>query len=147
MLQTFAEIFRPLECDDAEMAFEAIASVDPGGHFFGCEHTMARYKSAFYEPAVSAEQLRILARESGASPRVQRANGIWKDILAEFTPPEMDPARFEELQAFVQTHSRGGACRQTLNTYKTHGTRRKGYLSHLSLVRGARVGSAATFKA
>ena len=110
MLQTFAEIFRPLECDDAEMAFEAIASVDPGGHFFGCEHTMARYKSAFYEPLVSDWSNYGSWQESGGLTAVQRANGIWKNILAEFTPPEMDPARFEELQAFVQKRTaEGGA--------------------------------------
>jgi hypothetical protein len=44
MLQTFAEIFDPLKSDEAELAYDAIASVEPGSHFFGCEHTMERYQ-------------------------------------------------------------------------------------------------------
>ncbi|MEM7293166.1 MAG: trimethylamine methyltransferase family protein, partial [Pseudomonadota bacterium] len=37
VLQTFAEIFSPLADSEDDLAFEAIASVDPGGHFFGCD--------------------------------------------------------------------------------------------------------------
>mgnify|MGYP001247761458 CR=1 FL=1 len=37
-LQIFAEIFKPLNSSDDELAFDAIAAVEPGGHFFGCEH-------------------------------------------------------------------------------------------------------------
>jgi len=32
---------------------EAVAEVGAGGHFFGCAHTMERYRSAFYAPLVS----------------------------------------------------------------------------------------------
>lgn len=53
MLQMFAEVFQPMQSDDSALAFEAIASVEPGGHFFDCEHTMSRYQTAFYQPLVS----------------------------------------------------------------------------------------------
>ena len=33
-LQIFAEIFKPLDSSDEELAFDAIAEVEPGGHFF-----------------------------------------------------------------------------------------------------------------
>jgi trimethylamine--corrinoid protein Co-methyltransferase len=110
MLQTFAEIFNPLDSGDAELAYEAIASVDPGGHFFGCEHTMARYQTAFYEPLVSDWSNFGQWTENGSKTATQRANGIWKKILHDFEAPAMDPARLEELQAFIERRSaEGGA--------------------------------------
>ncbi len=109
-LQTFAEIFTPLKADDDELAFDAIASVDPGGHFFGCEHTMARYQTAFYEPLVSDWSNFGQWSENGSLTATQRANGIWKKILQDFEPPPMDAARREELQAFIDRRSaEGGA--------------------------------------
>ncbi len=110
MLQTFAEIFEPLPGGDAELAFEAIASVDPGSHFFGCEHTLSRYQTAFYQPLVSDWSNFGQWSENGAKTATQRANGIWKKILAEFEPPPMDEARLEELHAFIERRSaEGGA--------------------------------------
>ncbi len=110
MLQTFAEIFVPLASDDPELAFDAIASVDPGGHFFGCEHTMQRYQTAFYEPLVSDWSNFGQWSENGSLTATQRANGIWKQILREFEPPPFEPARREALDAFIARRSaEGGA--------------------------------------
>lgn len=110
MLQTLAEVFNPLDSSDAELAFDAIASVEPGSHFFGCEHTMERYQTAFYEPLVSDWSNFGQWTENGAKTATQRANGIWKKVLQEFEAPAMDPARLEELQAFIERRSaEGGA--------------------------------------
>lgn len=110
VLQNFAEIFQPLACGDAEIGFEAIASVEPGGHFFGCEHTMARYRSAFYEPLVSDWSNFGVWTERGSKTATQRANAIWKKILRDFQPPPMDTAVADELHAFVRRRtSQGGA--------------------------------------
>jgi len=110
MLQIFAEIFDPLRSADAELAFEAIASVEPGSHFFGCEHTMERYQTAFYEPLVSDWSNFGQWTDNGSKTATQRANGIWKKILQEFEAPVMDAARCEELEAFIKRRSaEGGA--------------------------------------
>ncbi len=101
MLQTFAEIFMPLKSNDAELAFEAIASVEPGSHFFGCEHTMERYQTAFYEPLVSDGSNFGQWTENGSKTATQRANTIWKKVLNEFDAPAMDLARKEELAAYI----------------------------------------------
>ncbi len=53
MLQMFAEVFQPVGAAPADLALEAVAEVGAGGHFFGCAHTMERYRSAFYAPLVS----------------------------------------------------------------------------------------------
>ncbi len=110
MLQTFAEIFQPLNCTKAELGFDAIASVEPGSHFFGCEHTMQRYQTAFYEPLVSDWSNFGQWTDNGSLTATQRANQIWKKILSEFEPPAMDTTVLDEIQAFVQKRTaEGGA--------------------------------------
>ncbi len=110
MLQTFAEIFEPLACNDADLAYDAIAAVEPGSHFFGCEHTMERYQTAFYEPLVSDWSNFGQWTDNGSMTATQRANGIWKQILQDFEAPALDSARAEELQAFIDRRSaEGGA--------------------------------------
>jgi hypothetical protein len=56
MLQMFAESFAPLDATEPELAYDAIAEVAPGGHFFGSSHTLDRYDRAFYEPLVFSRQ-------------------------------------------------------------------------------------------
>ncbi len=110
MLQTFAEIFDPLNSNDAELAFEAIANVEPGSHFFGCDHTMERYQTAFYEPLVSDWSNFGQWTENGSKTATQRANGIWKKILQDFETPELEISRREALEAFIAKRTaEGGA--------------------------------------
>ncbi|MDH3632500.1 MAG: trimethylamine methyltransferase family protein [Gammaproteobacteria bacterium] len=110
MLQIFAEIFEPLNSDDTELAYEAIASVEPGSHFFGCEHTLERYQTAFYEPLVSDWSNFGQWTDSGSKTATQRANGIWKKILQEFEAPALEAERVEELNEFIECRSaEGGA--------------------------------------
>ena len=75
--------------------------VGPGGHFFGCDHTMARYKNAFSAPFVSDWQNYENWVASGSKDATQRATEIWQKILQEFEPPPIDPAIREELEAYV----------------------------------------------
>lgn len=110
MLQIFAEIFDPLNSENTELAYEAIASVEPGSHFFGCEHTMERYQTAFYEPLVSDWSNFGQWTDSGSKTATQRANGIWKKILQEFEAPALEAERLEELNEFIERRStEGGA--------------------------------------
>ena len=55
MLQMMAETIKPMDVNAREIAegLETIAGVPTGGHFFGTEHTLARYETAFYQPLVS----------------------------------------------------------------------------------------------
>jgi hypothetical protein len=56
--QMVAEICQPSPFDEAELALDAIREVGPGGHFFGCQHTMERYANGVLHTAgVGLEQL------------------------------------------------------------------------------------------
>ncbi|HUR43473.1 MAG TPA: trimethylamine methyltransferase family protein [Aestuariivirga sp.] len=106
MLQMMAEYFRPIEMDNDSLGLAAIAEVGPGGHFFGAAHTLARYKTAFYEPIVSDWRNFETWKQAGGLSATQRANSIWKQLLSAYEQPPMDPAIDEELQAFVARRKR-----------------------------------------
>ena len=91
-------------------AVDAIRAVGPGGHFFGTPHTQSRYKTAFYAPIISDWRNFETWSEAGSPTAVERANKIWKERLATYEEPYMDPAIREELNAFVEKRkAEGGA--------------------------------------
>ena len=110
VLQMLAESFQPIVVDADEIGLDAIAETSPGGHFFGGAHTLARYRTAFYEPLVSDWANFGQWTEEGSRDATQRANEIWKQILAEFQPPPIDDAIAEELDEFAARRTaEGGA--------------------------------------
>ena len=66
--------------------------VGPGGHFFGAEHTQSRYKTAFHKPMLSDWRNYETWEEAGSPELPSKANRIWKELLAAYEPPPMDPA-------------------------------------------------------
>ncbi len=101
MLQHMSAMLQPITIDLAESGLEAMHEVGPGGHFFGCAHTMERYKTAFYEPFLSDWQNSESWQLAGSKDATTRATEIWQKILAEFEPPPSDPAIEEELLAYM----------------------------------------------
>ncbi|HTV95941.1 MAG TPA: trimethylamine methyltransferase family protein [Steroidobacteraceae bacterium] len=110
MLQMFAEVFQPVGAAPADLALEAVAEVGAGGHFFGCAHTMERYRSAFYAPLVSDWRNFGSWAEDGAKTATERATGIWQGTLERYVAPGRDPAVVEALDAYVARRTaEGGA--------------------------------------
>lgn len=98
VLQTIAELATPLAVTPADLAFDAIAEVPPGGHFFGSAHTMDRFRQAFYEPLVSDWSNHGQWTEAGQLRADERATQIWQDRLTRFNPSPkalegLDPVR------------------------------------------------------
>jgi trimethylamine--corrinoid protein Co-methyltransferase len=101
MLQHMSAMLEPLKINLEETGLEAMKEVGPGGHFFGCGHTMERYKNAFYEPFLSNWQNYENWQLAGGKDATARATEIWPKILEEFEPPPSDPAIIEEMEAYV----------------------------------------------
>ena len=109
-LQQIQAYNTPIDTSEKALAVAAIEEVGPHGHFFGCQHTQDRYESAFYSPFLSDWRNFESWEEAGAIQTPERANRVWKEILAEFEAPPMDPAIREELDAFVTRRiAEGGA--------------------------------------
>ena len=110
-LQTIAELARPAPADDAALGFDAIAEVQPGGHFFAAAHTMERYQTAFYRPLVADLSNHGSWTEAGALRADERATAIWRQKLAEFTPPAACEGVAARLEDFVRRRSESGGAR------------------------------------
>ena len=108
ILQSMTEFLQPVKIDAAELAFEAIQEVGPGGHFFGVGHTLERYETAFYSPLLSDWRNFENWQLAGGENATQRANRIFKQVLADYQPPALDAAQAEELDAFVARRKQEG---------------------------------------
>jgi trimethylamine--corrinoid protein Co-methyltransferase len=82
-------------------AMEAFHQVEPGGHFLGCAHTQANFESAFYRSSVADNNSVEQWQEEGSKDAAQRANAIWKRMLAEYEAPPIDPGIDEALLDFM----------------------------------------------
>jgi len=101
LLQMVMAFLDPLETGADALALEAVREVGPGGHFFGALHTQARYKTAFFTPMISDYRNYETWTEAGQPEAYGKAHALYKQLLAEYEPPPMDPAVREELDAFV----------------------------------------------
>lgn len=108
MLQMMGEFLQPIVVDEDSLALSAIAEVDPGGHYFGAQHTLTRFESAFYAPIVSDWRNFETWREAGAVDAARKANAIWKKLLEDFQPPPLDRAIDEALKEFVAKRKEEG---------------------------------------
>ena len=110
LLAMVADFLKPLRVDPEELALEAMREVGPGGHFFGAQHTQSRYRNAFFSPMISDWRNYETWREGGAPTAYDTAERIYKQKIRDFAPPPMEPARREELAAFVaRRKAEGGA--------------------------------------
>jgi trimethylamine---corrinoid protein Co-methyltransferase len=109
-MQIFAELCAPTPCTDADIAFEALREVAPGGHFFGAAHTMERYATAFYEPIVADWSTIGRWQDRGAMDANERATGVWQKALHDYSPPETDAGNIAAMHAFIAARiDQGGA--------------------------------------
>ncbi|MGB1033920.1 MAG: trimethylamine methyltransferase family protein [Primorskyibacter sp.] len=110
VLNMMADMCRPTMASEADIAFEALREVDPGGHFFGCAHTMERYETEFYTPLVADWSNFGTWTERGSKDASTRATAMWQQIVAEDKRPAVDPERIDSLNAFIRRRtSEGGA--------------------------------------
>ena len=82
-------------------ALDAIREVGPGQHFLGCAHTQANFETAFYRSTIADNNSFEQWQEEGSQDATQRANKIWKDMLASYEAPAIDPAIDEAVLDFI----------------------------------------------
>lgn len=108
LIQMVSEFLQPIEMSEDALGIEAMKEVGPGGHFFGAQHTLARYSNAFYQPIVSDWRNNQQWVAAGSPQAWQKANQVWKQALADYQKPPMDPAVDEALRDFVERRRREG---------------------------------------
>lgn len=108
MLQMMCAYFQPPQVDTETLALDAVREIGPAGHFFGAAHTMKRYETAFYAPIVSNWDNYDTWMERGQVTARERANTIWKRMLAEYEQPPIDPGVDEALRDYMERRKREG---------------------------------------
>lgn len=101
LLQMVSKFLEPIKVSDEEFGLDSIAQAGVGGHFFGTDHTQARYKDAFYSPIISDWRNFENWFEDGSPQSWQKANRIWKQVLQVYEEPPIDAAMLEQLDAFI----------------------------------------------
>jgi trimethylamine--corrinoid protein Co-methyltransferase len=105
-LAMFAHFLRGFEINEETLALDMIAEVGPGGHHFGTSHTQARFSTEFYESFLSDRLGYQTWAEAGGFDTAQRANLVWKELLAQYETPPIDPGLAEALQDYVTRRER-----------------------------------------
>jgi trimethylamine--corrinoid protein Co-methyltransferase len=83
-------------------AMEALREVGPGQHFLGCAHTQANFKSAFYRSTISDNNSYEQWHDEGALDAEQRAEKLYKRMLADYVAPDIDPDIDARLLGFME---------------------------------------------
>jgi trimethylamine--corrinoid protein Co-methyltransferase len=105
-LAMFAHFLQGFAIDETTLALDMIAAVGPGGHHFGTDHTQARFSTEFYEGFVSDRQGYEAWLAGGGQDAPRRASILWKEVLARYEPPPLDPAIAEAVEDYTARRSR-----------------------------------------
>ncbi|MEZ5339927.1 MAG: trimethylamine methyltransferase family protein [Acidimicrobiales bacterium] len=108
LLAMVATFLQPLDTSHDSLALEAIDRIGPGGHFFGDEHTQARYETEFHAPLVSDWRNWETWQEAGAPTADERANRTARSLIDNFEAPPIDSGVEAELNDFVQRRKAEG---------------------------------------
>jgi trimethylamine--corrinoid protein Co-methyltransferase len=98
MMQVFAQ---GIDLSENGQAVGAILANEPGTHFLGSAHTLANFETAFYRSEIADNNSFEKWLEDGSLDAAQRANTVWKRMLAEYEAPPIDPAVDEALLDFI----------------------------------------------
>jgi trimethylamine--corrinoid protein Co-methyltransferase len=102
LLDLLRRQFAPLEVDEASLAFDAHVEVGHGGHFFGAQHTLERFRDCFWRPTVASTENFDRWTKNGSLDHAARASRRWKTLIGEYEQPQLDEAIEEELVEFVE---------------------------------------------
>ncbi|MDQ2966654.1 MAG: trimethylamine methyltransferase family protein, partial [Chloroflexota bacterium] len=96
-----AVFVKGMDLSENGQALDAIRANGPGQHFLGSAHTLANFETAFYRSDSADNNSFEQWQEDGGLDAAQRANKIWKRMLASYEPPPIDPAIDEALLEFI----------------------------------------------
>jgi len=96
-----AVLAKGIDLSHEAQALDAVREVGPGSHYLGATHTQDNFESAFYRATTTDNNSFEQWQAEGSQDAATRANAIWKQRLADYQAPAIDPAIDEALQAFI----------------------------------------------
>ncbi len=102
LLDLLLHQFTPVEIDEDSLAFGAHREVGSGGHFFGAQHTLERFRDCFWRPSVASTDNFERWTRNGSREHAARAGERWKALLETYVRPPLDDGVEQELVEFVE---------------------------------------------
>jgi trimethylamine--corrinoid protein Co-methyltransferase len=96
-----------VKIDDNQLALDAFREVGPGSHFFGSQHTLANYETAFWDSETADNENYEKWEAAGSTDAATRANRRWKKVLADYVAPPLDQGIDDELKEFISRKKAG----------------------------------------
>jgi trimethylamine--corrinoid protein Co-methyltransferase len=100
-LRMFERLRQGIAIDDANLAFEAMAEVGPGGLFLAHEHTLERFRTDAFMSPLFRSQAFPTWQKNGAPETPELATEAWKKLLASYEDPGIDDAVDAELRDYI----------------------------------------------
>ena len=94
---------KPVDISENGQAMDAINEVGPGGHYLGCAHTQANFKSAFWRSEVLDYKPFETWADEGSRDTQALAQDRVKTLLNAYQAPAIDPGVNEALSDYVRT--------------------------------------------
>jgi len=98
LLEQFVVQMRGIGFSEEEMAFDTLKEMGPGGLHLASDHTGRHFKEWLYMSPLFTTQDFTTWNAAGAETT---ANRRWKQLLASYEDPGIDPAVDKELRAFM----------------------------------------------
>ena len=100
-LGTLHHLAQGIQMDTNGQAMDALREVGPGGHFLGCEHTQANFKSAFWRSDLFDYKPFETWYEEGARDTQALAGERVTKMLGDYQAPDLDAGIRESLESYV----------------------------------------------
>ncbi|WIY24891.1 trimethylamine methyltransferase family protein [Parasedimentitalea psychrophila] len=100
-LGTLHGLAKGVPMEEEDQAMDAIREVGPGGHYLGCAHTQANFKTAFWKSEVFDYKPFETWDEEGARDTTALASDRVAHLIANYKAPSMDPEIYAALVAYV----------------------------------------------
>ena len=95
-----------LTVDAGTRASDAYLEAGPGGAYLSTAHTLANFETANYPSLLADTDSYEQWTDNGSLDHQQRANRVWKQMLADYEPPAIDPAVDAALLDFIERRKR-----------------------------------------
>lgn len=95
-----------VDIDEGAIAFDAHLEVGQGGHFFGSQHTLERFRDCFWRPTIGSTENIDRWTKNGSADYAERAHKRWQTQLEEYVRPPLDEAVEQELIEFVERRAK-----------------------------------------
>lgn len=100
-LGTLHHLAQGISMDTNGQAMDALREVGPGGHFLGCEHTQANFKSAFWRSDLFDYKPFETWFEEGARDTQALASERVAKMLGDYQAPALDEGVRESIEDYV----------------------------------------------